>query len=96
MLFEWDVRKADTNARRHAVGFAEAATVFTDPLSVTVSDPDHSEDEDRFITIGTSASRRLLIVAHTDRADRIRIISARRATQRERTAYESGDFERDE
>jgi len=88
LVFEWDPRKAGTNARKHKVFFKEAATVFDDPLSSTFSDPDHSVEEDRFITIGESSGGRLLIVSHTERGDRIRIISARAATSSERQAYE--------
>jgi len=67
-------------------------TVFGDPLSLTAFDPDHSETEDRFITMGTSASGQLLVVVHADRGDRVRIVSARRATRRERKDYENGSF----
>ncbi len=88
MGFEWDPVKADLNLDKHGVSFDEAATVFADPLSITYDDPDHSQDEERFLTYGTSRSGRLLIVSHTDRADRIRIISARRTTARERRKYE--------
>lgn len=88
MDFEWDDTKAAKNIRKHGIEFKEAATVFGDPLSVTFGDPDHSADEDRFITIGVSTEGRVLIVSHTDRGDRIRIISARRATRLERRAYE--------
>ena len=88
--FEWDPDKAASNAAKHGVSFEEAATVFGDPLSLTVYDPDHSQDEDRFITMGSSVDNRLLLVSHTDREDRIRIISARLATRRERKAYENG------
>lgn len=88
MDFEWDPRKAAQNLDKHKVSFHEAATVFGDPLSMTFSDPDHSVDENRYITFGLSLSGRLLVIAHTDRADRIRIISAREATRRERRFYE--------
>ena len=88
--FEWDPDKAATNVAKHGVSFEEAATVFGDPLSLTVYDPDHSQDEDRFITMGTSTDGRLILVSHMDRDDRIRIISARVATKRERKAYENG------
>ncbi|RPH61693.1 MAG: BrnT family toxin [Chloroflexi bacterium] len=74
--------------RKHSVSFTEAATVFGDDFATTVPDPDHSETEDRFITIGWSHRRRLLMVAHTDRGDRNRIISARELTKAERQAYE--------
>lgn len=86
--FEWDDEKAESNATKHGMSFEEAATVFGDPLAITFDDPDHSDEEDRFITIGLSALDRILVVCHTDRSDRIRIISARRATPRERKAYE--------
>ena len=86
--FEWDPAKAKMNLRKHGVAFREAATVLRDPLSITIFDPDHSDEEDRFITFGFSAAGRLLIVAHTERGERIRIISARRLTRAEREAYE--------
>ena len=73
---------------KHGVDFVEAATVFNDPLSITFSDPDHSQHEDRYIIIGMSRLDRLLIVAHTDRSNRTRIISARTVTNRERKLYE--------
>ncbi len=88
MNFEWDLRKAETNFQKHQVSFSEAATVFGDDLAITVPDPDHSESEDRYITIGWSHRRRLLMVSHTDRNDRIRIISARELTKAEKQAYE--------
>jgi uncharacterized DUF497 family protein len=88
MDFEWNPRKAESNLRKHGVPFTEAATVFGDELAITVPDPDHSDEEDRFITIGWSNHRRLLIVSHTDRNDRIRIISARELTPSERKDYE--------
>ena len=84
VIFEWDSRKASSNARRHGVEFREAASVFLDPLAWTVPDPDHSESEHRFVTIGQSAQRLIIVVAHADRGERIRIISARKATRRER------------
>ncbi len=65
LAFEWDQRKDSTNRRKHGVGFAEASTVFDDPLSITIPDPDHGSEEDRFITVGTSDKRNLLIVVHT-------------------------------
>jgi len=88
MEFEWDEEKAKRNLRKHKVSFPEAATVFGDPLSVTFPDPDHSVDEDRFITMGISNRDRVLVVSHTDREDGIRIISARKAVGRERKFYE--------
>jgi uncharacterized DUF497 family protein len=92
MKFEWDDEKASINERKHEVSFSEALTVFGDPLALTGYDPDHSTQEDRYITMGTSISERLLIVCHTDRDERIRIISARVATKRERKDYEDGRF----
>jgi uncharacterized DUF497 family protein len=90
MQFEWDPDKADRNLVKHGVSFHEAATVFGDPLAVTYFDPDHSEAEDRFLTFGHSNTGELLVVSHTDRDDRTRIISARRVTRRERKTYEKG------
>jgi len=90
VTFEWDPRKAAENHTRHGVTFEEAATVFRDPLSATGADPDHSADEDRFITFGMSTAGRLLVVAHSDRDDTIRIISARPVTPSERRIYEKG------
>jgi uncharacterized protein len=89
--FEWDPRKAATNVARHGVEFAEALTIFGDPFEATVSDPDHSMSERRFLSIGRSATGRLLVVAYTERKGRVRLISARPATARERKAYESID-----
>lgn len=88
---EWDPTKAKNNRRKHGVTFEEAATVFTDPLSSTISDPLHSEDEERFIIIGQSIQQRLLVVVHTDRENSIRIISARVANAHERNTYEETD-----
>lgn len=90
LAFEWDESKAKVNTRKHGVTFEEASTVFADPLSVTIYDPVHSDDEDRYITLGESQRRRLLVVVFTDRGDRIRLISARIATRRERKGYEKG------
>jgi hypothetical protein len=92
MDFEWDDDKAEANERKHGVTFTEAATVFDDPLSLTGYDPDHSDDEDRFITMGQSAEGRLLIVSHPDRGGNVRIISARVASRAERKDYEDGNF----
>ncbi len=86
--FEWDLNKAKTNLLKHNVSFNEAATVFKGKLSITFYDPDHSEQEDRYITIGTSVKGRFLLVAHTDRHEFIRIISARQLTRKELRAYE--------
>jgi uncharacterized protein len=88
--FEWEPTKAASNQLKHGVSFAEAATVFFDPLSITVPDPLHSIGEDRFVITGMSYQRRHLVVVHADRGDRIRIISARPATPSERKKYESG------
>ena len=88
---EWDDRKAESNLQKHDVSFSEAATVFYDPLVITFHDPDHSVDEERFIAIGTSAQGRIVMVALTDRGERIRIISARTLKPKERRLYESGN-----
>jgi uncharacterized DUF497 family protein len=88
--FEWDQDKAKRNLRKHGVSFEEASSVFGDPLALTIPDPLHSQEEDRFITLGESHRRRLVVVASTDRGDKIRIISARVATRRERRDYEEG------
>jgi uncharacterized DUF497 family protein len=88
MNFEWDPRKAEVNLRKHGISFTEAGTVFGDELAVTIPDPDHSDEEDRTITIGWSNRGRLLMVSHANRGDKIRIISARELTPRERKAYE--------
>ncbi len=90
MQFEWDPNKAETNLRKHGVSFHEATTALQDDLSLTGYDPDHSEDESRFVTFGMSSAGHLLVVSHTDRGDRIRIISARLATRSERKLYEEG------
>ena len=91
MIFEWDPRKSASNLRKHSVSFAEAGTVFGDELSITIPDPDHSDQEDRFITIGWSNLHRLLMVAHTERGENIRIISARELTKAERKEYEEAN-----
>jgi uncharacterized protein len=90
LTFEWDSRKARSNLTKHGVGFEEASTVFGDPLSLTIPDPEHSKIEDRFVTMGSAFTGKLLVVVHTDRGDNIRIISARRASRRERKSYEKG------
>ena len=89
MQFEWDPAKGDENLHKHGVSFDEASTVFGDPLAVTTPDRRYSVGEPRFATVGQSAARRLLVVAHTDRQTAVRIISARRATGREKRTYES-------
>jgi uncharacterized protein len=91
MKFEWDPQKAGSNRQKHGVSFQEAASVFSDSLSITYHDPDHSITEHRFITIGLSQSGRVLLVSHTDRGDNIRIISARKTTRQERSFYEEGE-----
>lgn len=88
MDFEWDRKKALVNASKHGVGFEEAVEVFADELSSTVGDPDHSIDEQRFVVFGRTQAGRPLVVAFTERNGRIRIISARQMTRRERRAYE--------
>jgi uncharacterized DUF497 family protein len=87
VVYEWDAGKATANLKKHRVAFDEAATVFLDPLAMTYPDPDHSEGERRFITIGESAPGRVILAAHLDRGDHVRIISARRATRREAHEY---------
>jgi uncharacterized DUF497 family protein len=89
--FEWDLRKARQNLRKHGIGFDEATTVFADTLSVTIPDPDHSDDEERSVTMGLSNRHRLLVVVHTEEEKTIRIISARTADRLERRKYEEGD-----
>jgi len=88
--FEWDDRKAAANRRKHHVSFEEAATVFDDPLSISFPDPDHSENEDHWIIIGHTLQRPTLLVIYMERGRLVRIISARRATHRERMMYEEG------
>jgi uncharacterized protein len=88
MEFEWDPKKAIKNLRMHKVSFTEAATVFNDPLGVTVPDPDHSSEEERYIIVGVSSRLRHLMVAFAERGDRMRIISARELTRTERKTYE--------
>ncbi len=90
MIYEWDPKKAEANLRKHGVSFEEAATVFLDSLAVTYPDPDHSDQENGEITIGHSTRQRLLFVSHCPRGDRIRIISARKATRKERNQHEEG------
>ena len=89
LTFEWDEKKARSNATKHGVRFDDASTVFADSLSLTILDPTHSShNEERFVTIGQSHRGKLLVVVHTDRGDNIRIISARPASRRERRTYE--------
>jgi uncharacterized protein len=88
IAFEWDRRKDSANRRKHNIGFAEASTVFDDPLSITIPDPDHGEEEERYLIIGMSSTQSLLVVIHTVRGERIRLISARSATRHEKDAYQ--------
>ena len=90
MEFEWDPHKAGANARKHGVTFQEAATIFGDPLAITFEDPDHSTNENRYITFGLSIQKKPLVVSHTHRKDRTRIISARLMDRREKRIYEEG------
>ncbi len=82
MEFEWDPKKADRNKKKHGVTFHEGASVFGDPLAITFTDPDHSEDEERCITFGLSTQKRLFVVSHADRGNKTRIISVRLMAQR--------------
>ena len=88
LLFEWDTGKAMINKKNHGVTFDEASTAFKDTLSLTIYDPVHSEKENRFILIGNSHMNRLLVIVHTERGNKIRIISARKAKKKERQYYE--------
>jgi len=88
LSFEWDQNKAKTTLAKHGVSFEEAATVFGDALSLTIPDPAHSQVEERWIVLGWSNQRKLLVVVHTERGDIIRIISARLASRREHKQYE--------
>lgn len=90
MEFEWDKEKAESNIQRHGVSFQEASTVFGDPLAITFHDPEHSKDETRYITFGLSMFNHLMVVSHTERRGRMRIISARLMTKKERKIYEDG------
>jgi len=89
MRFEWDRSKATSNVKKHRVSFDEAGTVFYDPLAATFEDPDHSQEESRLVTVGYSARGRLLVVSHVERGDATRVISARRASVRERKRHEA-------
>jgi hypothetical protein len=88
LRFVWDREKAAANLAKHGVDFEDAITAFDDPLSITILDPDHSQGEERFLLVGHSKAGRLLVIAHTERADEIRLINARAATRRERQKYE--------
>ena len=91
MKFAWDPAKDRLNRNKHGVSFTEAATVFDDPMQWTIADPDHSIDESRYLTTGQSSGGRLLIVAHTEEDEIVRIFSARPTTNAERQVYEEGD-----
>jgi uncharacterized protein len=86
--FEWDEKKAEENLEKHDIGFDEAKTVFNDSLSITIYDPDHSINEHRYIEIGLSSKDRLIVVSYSERGQKIRIISCRKATKKEQRAYE--------
>lgn len=90
MKFEWDLQKATLNLQKHGVPFHEASTIFGDPLALTFEDPDHSAEESRYVTFGASLQKRLIVVSHTQRGDRTRIISARLMNRQERKIYEEG------
>ena len=91
MQFEWDAEKEHANVEKHEVDFMEASTVFGDPFECTVPDLDHSFGEHRFLSLGASSRNRVLVVSYTERLEnRIRIISARLASRRERRDYEPG------
>jgi uncharacterized DUF497 family protein len=87
--FEWNPRKAIDNLKKHGVSFEEGSTIFGDAFAVTIRDPMHSDDEQRFVTLGRSTRQRILVVVHTERADVVRIISVRIATPREKRHYGS-------
>jgi len=91
LIFEWEPQKAKSNLKKHGVSFEEASTAFQNTLSLTIDDPLHSIDEVRVVLIGMSNKNRLLVVVHTERGDNIRIISARKATKKERKNYESNE-----
>ena len=89
--FDWDPTKAASNLKDHQVAFEEASTVFGDPLAMLMADPDHSEDEERYLLLGMSLRRRLLVVSFVERPPLTRLISAREATRHERRQYEEGE-----
>jgi uncharacterized DUF497 family protein len=89
--FEWDLKKSESNIEKHGISFEEASTIFGDPLSLTIEDPLHSRGERRMVQIGMSHKNRLLVVVFTERSDNIRIISARKATKKEKVNYESNE-----
>jgi len=87
LAFEWDERRDKANRRKHRISFEEAATAFADSRSITITDPDHSDEEERYVLLGLSYRGNMLVVVHTERGDSVRIISARKATKRERGQY---------
>jgi uncharacterized protein len=89
--FDWDPAKAARNLKDHQVAFEEASTVFGDPLAMLMADPDHSEEEERYLLLGMSLGRRLLVVSFVERPPKTRLISAREATRHERRQYEEGE-----
>ena len=91
LIFEWDPEKAKRNLKNHKVSFDEASIVFGDTMSLTIHDPLHSNEEDRFVIIGNSYKNRLLVIVHVERGNRIRIISARKATRKEKIQYEENE-----
>lgn len=93
MKFEWDPAKAEANLKKHGVTFEEGTTAFDDVLRIEFFDPDHSESENRFLVIGQSVEQRLVIVSFTERENRVRIISVRLVTRKEKRDYENGRFE---
>lgn len=88
LLFEWDKNKARSNLSKHSVSFEEASTVFGDPNSITITDPAHSQDEERYVLLGRSYRGKIIVVVHTERGENIRIISARAANRKEKQTYE--------
>ena len=90
MKIEWDLKKAKLNLKKHGVAFEEAATALSDPMAITGADPDHSDYEDRYVTFGVSARKRLLVVSHAEKGETIRLISTRKASKGERKLYENG------
>ena len=90
--FEWDTAKAASNLKDHRVSFDEASTVFGDPLAMLMADPDHSQQEERYLLLGASLQGRLLVVSFAERPPKTRVISAREATRRERRQYEEGEI----
>ena len=90
LVFEWDEEKASRNEAKHGVTFEEAKTIFNDPFAMTISDPDHSNEEERWVDIGLSVKGTLLVVWYTERSERIRIIGSRRAVKSEERAYAHG------